>query len=396
MKKHSPLLYTLIYCLILLLIAGGMSYIISVQPVSGNDIREQEEQEPTQAASLVKPAQTVKENDESHETDSSNDPWSKIEGSDSSSIQELVGAHCLIIRKPEAGESGLALSVVSQPIDRQLCVTISGCSDETYVAADIARISQGQYFQGDPVTTSEGEGDLLYVLDIQSLTGVNDETVISLCFTLDTVYEYQLYEDARYYYIGLKKPDETGKTVIVLDAGHGGWDTGAYSGDYRYLEKDITLQILLDVKALLEADDAYLVYCTRTTDRRLTNEQRKALALDAGADLFLSLHCSNDEDSMKQGVCIYYSPSAQNTFAADMLENITAYTGLKKLGVFSGDEDKPLFGDMELPVMILETGYLSNDDDLNILKSPDFQQKIADAVYQSICKGLADGSLCVE
>ena len=101
--------------------------------------------------------------------------------------------------------------------------------------------------------------------------------------------------------------------IIVVDAGHGGRDSGTYSKDYSYWEKDINLNVLIGVnvgvidiskivgvivedacigvelKKLLDAQEEIKVYYTRTEDRRLTLNQRVNLANDYMPSLLMQL-----------------------------------------------------------------------------------------------------------
>lgn len=80
------------------------------------------------------------------------------------------------------------------------------------------------------------------------------------------------------------------KFVVVLDAGHGGHDSGNTKN--HYLEKDIALKIVLDVGKQLEKDPDIKVIYTRKKDVFLKLRERAAIANKADADLFVSVHCN--------------------------------------------------------------------------------------------------------
>jgi N-acetylmuramoyl-L-alanine amidase len=97
---------------------------------------------------------------------------------------------------------------------------------------------------------------------------------------------------------GAQEGDCSGK--VVLDAGHGGTDSGAVNTGYGLKEKDQTLDIATDLKTLLEGDGC-TVYMTRTEDQNLTNTQRanKAnsfKANDPGAYVLVSIHLNGSTD----------------------------------------------------------------------------------------------------
>ncbi len=82
-----------------------------------------------------------------------------------------------------------------------------------------------------------------------------------------------------------------GKFVVVLDAGHGGTDPGNRGNGY--FEKEIALNIILEVGKQLEKDPSIKVIYTRKTDVFVTLRGRAAIANDADADLFVSVHCNS-------------------------------------------------------------------------------------------------------
>ncbi|MGE0118775.1 MAG: N-acetylmuramoyl-L-alanine amidase [Dongiaceae bacterium] len=104
--------------------------------------------------------------------------------------------------------------------------------------------------------------------------------------------------------------------VIVLDAGHGGKDPGAV-GANGAMEKDITLQMAKELRALLDATGRYKVILTREEDRLLALRQRIDVARTAEADLFISLHADHIEKSALRGASVYtLSENASDAEAA--------------------------------------------------------------------------------
>ena len=81
-----------------------------------------------------------------------------------------------------------------------------------------------------------------------------------------------------------------GEFVVVLDAGHGGNDSGNLGSGYK--EKNIALKIVLEVGKSLEKESDIKVIYTRTTDVFLELRERAAIANKADADLFVSIHCN--------------------------------------------------------------------------------------------------------
>ena len=106
--------------------------------------------------------------------------------------------------------------------------------------------------------------------------------------------------------------------VIVLDAGHGGKDPGAV-GAKGTMEKDITLKMARELKALLESGDRYKVILTRSDDELLALRQRMDVARAVAADLFISLHADHIEQTSLRGASVYtLSENASDAEAAKL------------------------------------------------------------------------------
>ncbi|MEW7291681.1 N-acetylmuramoyl-L-alanine amidase family protein [Aquimarina sp. 2304DJ70-9] len=84
---------------------------------------------------------------------------------------------------------------------------------------------------------------------------------------------------------------EKDKFVVVLDAGHGGHDSGNRGNGYK--EKEIALNVVLSVGATLEKDPRFKVVYTRKTDEFIELHERGRIANKANADLFVSVHCNS-------------------------------------------------------------------------------------------------------
>ncbi len=84
---------------------------------------------------------------------------------------------------------------------------------------------------------------------------------------------------------------ENDRFVVVLDAGHGGHDSGNRGNGYK--EKEIALNVVLSVGATLEKDPRFKVVYTRKTDEFIELHERGRIANKANADLFVSVHCNS-------------------------------------------------------------------------------------------------------
>ena len=93
------------------------------------------------------------------------------------------------------------------------------------------------------------------------------------------------------------------KKVVVIDAGHGGRDSGARGA--RGFEKDVNLAAALALQDRLERGGKYKVVMTRSTDVYVPLETRVQIARRAGADLFISLHADAGADATTRGTSVY-------------------------------------------------------------------------------------------
>ena len=109
--------------------------------------------------------------------------------------------------------------------------------------------------------------------------------------------------------LGSENVEAAGKSdlVVVLDAGHGGSDTGAVGN--RLYEKVLTLKIAQYCKVELEKYQGVKVYMTRENDRYLSLEQRVADASAAKADVFVSIHINSAAVASANGAEVYYPNS---------------------------------------------------------------------------------------
>ena len=174
------------------------------------------------------------------------------------------------------------------------------------------------------------------------------------------------------------------RVLVVLDAGHGGRDPGAVCDDVK--EADVNLAITQRVAALLEADARLDVKQTRTLDIYVTLADRIAVANDADAALYLSVQSNACEYPDATGVVTLVSntleagaPSWQ--FAEVLQDAVTAATRARDRGVVAQDL---YLHRAEMPAALIEVGFLTNDGERSLLTDPDYQQTIAQGIYDGI------------
>ncbi|MGE5112244.1 MAG: N-acetylmuramoyl-L-alanine amidase [Acidobacteriaceae bacterium] len=213
---------------------------------------------------------------------------------------------------------------------------------------------------------------------------------------------------------------------IVVDAGHGGHDTGTI-GPKGLLEKDLTLDIALRLGKLLESKLGADVVYTRDDDTFIPLETRTAIANEQQADLFISIHANSSSDTNARGVETYYlnftsSPDALAVAARenavsdksvhelqDLVKKIALKEKIEESREFATDVQKQLHAGLaakapairdrgvkkapfivligaNMPSILAEISFLSNPTDEKRLETPAYRQKIAEYLYKGIAR----------
>lgn len=188
-------------------------------------------------------------------------------------------------------------------------------------------------------------------------------------------------------------------TVIIIDAGHGEFDGGAVAPDGT-LEKDINLQIATKLKRMMIAN-GYRVVMTRTTDSgtdysettdiksRKTKDMKNRLKLMNTTDnaIFVSIHLNKFEAGSAKGAQVFYSPKTEGSkeLGESIQKSIVSLTQPENTRqIKSGTKNTYLLYYAQKPAVIVECGFLSNNEELQLLKNDDYQSKIAFAVSLGI------------
>lgn len=171
---------------------------------------------------------------------------------------------------------------------------------------------------------------------------------------------------------------------IVIDAGHGGYDSGASYQGRR--EKDDVLRLALAVGQKL-AQDGYQVYYTRTEDVYDSPYEKAQIANAAGADYFVSLHRnSSPNPNTYSGVeTLVYQENQVVNDIADAVNQRLSEVGFRNLGI----KERPglvVLRRTQMPAVLIEAGFLNTDAD-NALFDQKFNE-IADAIAQGIEEGI--------
>lgn len=213
---------------------------------------------------------------------------------------------------------------------------------------------------------------------------------------------------------------------IVIDAGHGGHDTGTIGPDGVY-EKDVVLDVALKLGKLLEDRLGAEVVYTRDDDTFIPLETRTAIANQQQADLFISIHANSSSDPSARGVETYYLNFTTSRDALEVAarENAVSQQSIhelqdlvKKIALKDKiEESRELAADVQqslhaglaaktpairdrgvkkapfivliganMPSILAEISFISNPTDEHKMETSEYRQKIAESLYKGIAK----------
>lgn len=176
----------------------------------------------------------------------------------------------------------------------------------------------------------------------------------------------------------------TNNKLIICDPGHGGTDPGATNGGLY--EKAATLAIGKMLREELEAR-GYAVKMTRDTDKTLTLAERCRISNEAGAALFVSIHCNSASNAEAHGIETFHATTCSATAkeaAARVQARMVDATGARDRGVKSAAYY--VLKHTKAPAILVETGFISSETEKKKLFKSSYQRALAEA----IAAGIAD------
>lgn len=188
------------------------------------------------------------------------------------------------------------------------------------------------------------------------------------------------------------------RPIVVLDAGHGGYDDGSVS-DSKDKEKNITLAITLKLGKILEENNIEVVYTRTSDDVSWPSDNvadllaRSEIANEAEADYFVSIHLNYSEVSQNevQGseIWVRRSDSESEKLAVNVNKQLEALDGIVSRGL-KDEAESPLsvIEYNNMPSILIETGFLSNENDTKYLTNDKNQSEMANAIAQGILETL--------
>lgn len=172
------------------------------------------------------------------------------------------------------------------------------------------------------------------------------------------------------------------EAIIVIDAGHGGYDSGAISNNNAILEKDVTLSTAQLLQNRLQ-DAGSNVILTRSSDQYISLDGRVQTAHANNADLFISLHYDAVEVANSMSGTTTYYHSEENLDLANTVNRYLSQNGpLTNNGIRLGDYY--VLRTNRQPSILLELGYMNNTTDIQYIDTQSYQATIVEAIYQAL------------
>lgn len=180
--------------------------------------------------------------------------------------------------------------------------------------------------------------------------------------------------------------------TVALDAGHGGYDSGAVQDGRR--EKDDNLALTLAVGEILQRNGVNVVF-TRTEDVYDSPVRKAQIANESGADYFISFHRnSSPMENQYSGVeTLLYDENGIKAEMANAINAELAEVGFNNLGI-NIRRDLAVLRRTQMPALLVEVGFINTEADNALLDArfEDVAQAIANGVLQTISGELEDGA----
>lgn len=187
--------------------------------------------------------------------------------------------------------------------------------------------------------------------------------------------------------------DTDSTKVVVLDAGHGGYDSGSTSYDEQYLEKDIVLDITLRLGKILEAEGIEVIYTRNSDDVSWSSDNKEdlssrvAISNQNETDLFVSIHLNYYDTDDVRGFETYVN--SEDTKALAFANLVQAHLATLDYSYNRGIKDETsqslyVIRNNQVTSALIELGFISSYLDLSYLISEEGSTKIVNALKTSI------------
>lgn len=184
--------------------------------------------------------------------------------------------------------------------------------------------------------------------------------------------------------------------IIILDAGHGFPDGGATNANSSIIESDLNLEIVLKLQNLLESSNCTIIL-TRSDkngiyeldfenikNKKLSDMKNRAfIANNSNAELFLSIHMNKLPQTQYSGYQTFYKNSdpSSREIAQNIQSSLNNFIKKDKIREIKSISGIYLTKNVDIPLVLVECGFLSNPEEAQLLSTESYQDKIAWSIY---------------
>ncbi len=194
----------------------------------------------------------------------------------------------------------------------------------------------------------------------------------------------------------IKTPNKnSGERLIVIDAGHGGSDSGAVSPN-GVREKDLNLDVSLKLDEALK-EKGYNTLMTRDKDVFIKLSNRANIANESFADIFISIHANSAGNKSAHGMEVLYNPNHdkanktrnEERLAKSILDEMIKETGAHNRGIVKRP-NLAVLRQTKMPASLVEIGFLSNTKEEKLIIDDEYQNSIVNAIVKGVEKFFGD------
>ncbi len=243
---------------------------------------------------------------------------------------------------------------------------------------------------------------------LNSMDVVHENNKTKFVFNGNTVLYASVTEDSSNVIITIKAARDVYDKIIVIDAGHGGTDPGTKGtlNGTTYYEKNAALDMAKKASTYISADSRFKVYQTRPNDVFTLLYDRPEFSSNVQADMFISIHCNSSTSSVPNGIDTFYFDVTKEdatylaskgvyqndyrkqvtadskAFAKVMQENLIQSTLLTDRSYKHADY--AVLRQNEIPAILIETGFMSNQRDLTNIANEEYRTKVAKTIADTV------------
>lgn len=219
--------------------------------------------------------------------------------------------------------------------------------------------------------------------------------VLSIFVSLSTLAVDAIYGEK--YLLASAEAELSGK-IIILDAGHGGEDSGAV-GVNGVLEKDLNLEYTLEIGRMLE-EKGYVIVYTRTDDRLLYTEEENVFGIRKISDLknrckvgakypesiFVSVHMNSFGSARYSGMQVYYSEKNESSreLASRLQDKVKNELQPENNRVIKAGKGMYVLENVENTAVLIECGFLTNEEECKKLSEKEYKKELCFSIVCAI------------